>query len=158
MATKKATAKSKAKAKPKAKPEAEVEEVTEVEETEETKDETPFGVRDLCALILKKTGKEYNPREVRSLLRKMAREDEARVDREIIAGNKARYEWDGPKDPEVLAVLKAVGGGEIEAAKKEALDKLKSDKAKKAAKKTKSKAKKKKAKDADDDEGSDDDD
>lgn len=122
-----------------------VEEVEEVEET--TEEEHVFGVRDLCALILEETGKEYNPREVRNLLRKMAREDKPRIDREIIAGNKSRYEWpDGADDPEVQAVLEAVSGGEIEEAKKAALDKLKADKAKKDAAKAKKAPAKKTAK------------
>jgi len=92
-----------------------------------------FGVRQLIALIKEKTEKEYSPREVRTLLRKLARSENAVIDREIVAGNKSRYVWDGPADPEVKAVLKAVKGGAIEAAKKEALDKLKSDKAQKTA-------------------------
>lgn len=92
-----------------------------------------WGVRDLIALIKEKTGKDYTPREIRTLLRKMAREDNARIDREIIAGNKARYSWDGPNDPEVKTILKAVKGGEVEEGKKAALDKLKADKAAKQA-------------------------
>lgn len=90
--------------------------------------EEVFGVRALIALVKEKTGTEYKPREVRTLLRKMARED-GTIDREIIAGNKARYEWEGPNDPEVKAFIKQVKSGAIEAAKKAALDKLKADKA-----------------------------
>lgn len=110
-----------------------------------------WGVRSLISLIKEKTGKEYNPREVRTLLRKLAREDGG-VDREIIAGNKSRYEWTGADDPEVKAILKSVKGGAIEKSKKEALDKLKSDKAKKTA----AAAKKKVAVDEDDDDDDDD--
>lgn len=106
----------------------------------EPAEEESFGVRALIALIKEKTGKEYNPREVRTLLRKMAREGKG-VEREIIAGNKSRYVWEGPDDAEVKAVLKAVKGGEIEASKKAALDKLKSDKAAKNAAAAKVKAK-----------------
>lgn len=98
--------------------------------------DAPFGVRALIALIKEKTNKEYKPREVRTLLRKLARED-GTIDREIVPGNKERYVWTGPTDPEVKAVLKAVKGGEIEAAKKAALDKLKADKAAKDAAKAK---------------------
>jgi hypothetical protein len=133
------------------KPAAVVEETeddeVELEELDaEVEDETPkkgkkveddvWGVRQLIALLKEKTDKEYSPREVRTLLRKMAREDNARINREIVAGNKSRYSWSGPNDPEVKAVLKAVGAGEIEAGKKAALDKLKADKAAKAAAKT----------------------
>jgi hypothetical protein len=111
-------------------------------------DDVTFGVRDLCELVKRKTGKEYNPKEMRTLLRKMAREDTPRVDREIVRGNKARYSWPGPDHPEIKAVLKAVKGGEIETARKETLDALKEKKAKKdaAAKKGGKKGKKGKAK------------
>ena len=129
-------------------------ELEELEDETEEADEAPaadeiWGVRNgLIPLILEKTGKEYSPREVRTLLRKMAREDNARIDREVIAGNKSRYEWDGPNDPEVKAILKAVKGGEVEAGKKEALDKLKADKAAKTAKEGTKSTKKGKSKKA----------
>lgn len=105
-----------------------------------------WGVQSLIVLIKQKTGKTYKPREVRTLLRKMARED-GTIDRDIVPGNKTRYSWTGPDDPEVKAVLKSVKGGAIETAKKAALDKLKSDKAKKtaAAQKVVAKSTKKKA-------------
>ena len=124
--------------------EVEADEEVELEELDaEVEEEAPkkgakaeddvWGVRQLIALVKSKTGKEYTPREVRTLLRKMAREDNARINREIVPGNKSRYAWSGPNDPEVKAVLKAVGAGEIEEGKKAALDKLKADKAAKAA-------------------------
>lgn len=118
-----------------------VEDDDEVELEEETEapakgkaakvEDDTFGVRALIALVKEKTGVEYKPREVRTQLRAMAKK--GTIDREIIPGNKARYEWTGADDPEVKAFLKAVKGGEIEANKKAALDKLKSDKAKKTA-------------------------
>jgi len=118
--------------------EPEVEELTE-SEAEETpakakKDDVTFGVADLCELVKQETGKEYTTRDMRTLLRKMAREDKPRVDREVIPGNRARYDWPkGAKDPEVKRVLAAVGAGEIEEGKKAALAKLKESKAKKDA-------------------------
>jgi hypothetical protein len=96
-------------------------------------EEVGFGVRDLCELVKRKTKKDYSPKEMRTLLRKMAREDKPRVDREIVRGNKARYSWEGPDDPEVKKILKAVAGGEIEEARKATLDELKAKKAKKDA-------------------------
>lgn len=158
MATKKKTA-------PKAAPveeieddEVELEEIDEVDDDEEApakgkkapKEDTVWGVRSLIELLKETTGKEYNPREVRTLLRKLAREGGG-VDREIIAGNKSRYEWTGPTDPEVKAILKSVKGGSIESAKKEALEKLKSDKAKKVAAKQKAAAQAAAAAEDDDD-------
>lgn len=108
----------------------------DIEELEDAATEAPevpaepesFGVRSLIALVKAKTGKEYTPREVRTLLRKMARNQEG-VNRDIVAGNKTRYEWTGSKDPEVLAIVKQIKGGAIEVAKKAALAKLKEDKA-----------------------------
>jgi hypothetical protein len=111
---------------------------TEVEEDEapakSTAQEVTFGVADLVAHLKAKYKVETTPRELRSLIRKMAREDDPRVDREIVAGNRSRYDWKaGVKDPEVKRIIKAVVGGEMEADKKEKLQKLKDDKAKKAA-------------------------
>ena len=135
------------------------EDVEEVEEADtETAEDAVWGVRDLIALVKTKTGKEYKPREVRTQLRAMARKGQ--INREIIAGNKTRYAWSGPDDPEVKAFIKAVKGGEIEANKKAALDKLKADKAKKTAASdkagTKGKGTKAAAPPADDDEDEDD--
>jgi hypothetical protein len=115
---------------------AELEEVDEDEAPAKAKGKTAkaaaepeiWGVRNLIALIKEKTGKEYNPREVRTLLRRLAR-DGRQIDRDVIAGNKSRYSWTGADDPEVRLILKSVKGGSIEAAKKAALDKLKTDKA-----------------------------
>jgi hypothetical protein len=140
-------------------------ELEELDEDADDEDEAPtkaaapeiWGVQSLILLIKEKTGKTYKPREVRTLLRKMARED-GTINREIVAGNKSRYAWSGPGDPEVRAVLKSVKGGAIESAKKAALDKLKADKAKKtaAASTTATKAKKKAAPPPDEDDDDDD--
>lgn len=140
------------------------EDEVELEEVEEADDEDApapkdevWGVRQLIALAKEKFGIEYKPREVRTLLRKMAREGGG-IDREIIAGNKQRYSWTGPEDPEVKAVLKQIKAGAIETAKKAALDKLKADKAKKtAAAPAKKGTSKKAAPPADDDDEEDDD-
>ena len=94
--------------------------------------EIEFGVKDLCDYVNSKLGKSYSTRDMRTLIRKMAREDKARVDREIVAGNRTRYDWPGGlKNPEVKAIIAAVRGGEVEAGKKEALAKLKESQAKK---------------------------
>lgn len=131
-------AKTKTKSKPAPEPEVDEDEDLELEDLDEDveeeegtskKQEVTFGVNHLIELIQKKTGKEYKPREVRTLLRKMARDGSGRIEREISPENRTRYNWTGPDDPEVKRVLKAVGGGEIEAQKKAALDALKSRKA-----------------------------
>lgn len=123
-----------------------LDEDVEEEDAPSTKQEITFGVNDLIALIKKKTGKEYKSREVRTLLRKMARDGSGRITREISPENRTRYNWTGPDDPEVKRVIKAVGGGEIEAQKKAALDALKSRKAEKDAAAKPAKGKKAKAK------------
>lgn len=107
-----------------------------------------FGIRDLVELINKTTGDSTDPRAVRTLIRKMARDESGRVDREIKAGNRARYNWTGPNDPEVVAILAAYKGGELEAEKQAKLSALKEQKAAKLA------AKKKEAEEAEGDEGS----
>lgn len=152
------------KAKPKPQPEPEVDEVEEeeldeldedAEEEAPTKaaksrdDEVTFGAAHLARLLSKKTGKTIKPRDLRTLLRKMAKD--GRIDRVIVPGNRSRYDWpEKTADPEVKAVIKAVMAGELEAGKKEALDRLKANKAAKdaAAAKTKKAAPAKKAKKA----------
>lgn len=92
--------------------------------------EVTFGVRNLAEYLTKKLGKEIKPKDLRTLIRKMAREDNPRVEREVVAGNRSRYDWpDGLKDPEVKAIIAAVTKGELEQGKKEALDALKARKA-----------------------------
>lgn len=153
--TRSATAK-KAAAKPAPAPEPEEEELEELEEGDfEEVEEAPaeetastkksranadvtFGVAHLAAYLSEKTKKEVTTRELRTLIRRMARETERadgpRVNREIVPGNRTRYDWPlGLKDPEVKAIIAAYVGGEGETAKKEALDKLKADNAAKRA-------------------------
>lgn len=110
----------------------------EVLEDDEATDEAPkaaatavtFGVSDLAKHLSKITGKEIKPRDLRTQIRRMAREENARVEREITAGNRTRYDWPkGLKDPEVKAIIAAVTGGELEEGKKAALQALKDRKA-----------------------------
>jgi hypothetical protein len=92
--------------------------------------EVTFGVSDLAKHLSGVTGKTITPRELRTQIRRMAREDSPRVSREITAGNRTRYDWpDGLKDPEVKRIIKAVTGGELEEGKKAALQALKDKKA-----------------------------
>jgi hypothetical protein len=101
-------------------PEPEVEEEAEI-----------FGVASVAELIKVRTGKTVKTRDLRILLRKLARD--GRLDRKIIAGNRARWEFDGPDDPRVAVILEAYDNGELEADKKEKLDALKARKAKQKA-------------------------
>lgn len=99
----------------------------EVIEEVATPTETAFGVSDVAEIIKAETGKEVKTRDLRTLLRKMARD--GRLDREIVAGNRARWEFEGPQDPRVEAILEAYRNGELEADKQEKLNALKERKA-----------------------------
>lgn len=102
-----------------------------VEDEVEATEEVAFGVSDIAAHLTKKhkLEKPVTTRELRTLIRKMAREDNARVEREIIPGNRTRYQWSGITDPEVKAIIKAYDDGELEADKQEKLAALKERKA-----------------------------
>lgn len=135
-----AAAKSKTKAKAKPAPEPEVDELEELEEeeVEETTakkktDEVTFGASDLARHLTEKHGKTVSPRELRTLIRKMARDGSKRVNREITPGNRTRYNWSGIDDPEVKAIIKAFESGELEADKQAKLAELKERKAAKKA-------------------------
>lgn len=161
-AAKKTATKTRKKATPAPEPEVvdedlEMDEDLEEMEADEVEDapksggqqEVTFGVSDLAKWLSAKFDKKVTPRELRTLIRKMARDGSNRVDREIKAGNRSRYDWpDGLKDPEVKAIVLAFKNGELEADKQEKLQALKDRKAKKtaeAAPAKKATAKKKKA-------------
>lgn len=173
MAAKKKATSTKSKSKAKKAPEVdeieelELEELDEDEEVEEKPkakkkakskkskkaEKTTWGTRELAEYIAEEIGNEYSTKELRVLLRKMAKEGE--LDWEVSQGSGSRYEWDGPDDPEVQAILERVQGGEIEEARAEALEKLKESQAKKRAaskKGSKKKTSKKSKKAAEEDE------
>ena len=154
MAAKKSTKKSAPAPEPEVAEDEVLDEVDgdEVEETAGKKkgggDEVTFGASDLAKHLSEISGKTVSTRELRTLIRKMARDGSARVNREITPGNRTRYNWSGVNDPEVQAIIAAFEGGELEADKKAKLEELKANKAaKKAAgepvgKKAKAKAEK----------------
>lgn len=126
----------------KAAPEPEVDELEEVDGDEVEEDapkkkggqeEVTFGASDLARHLSEKSGKTVSARELRTLIRKMARDGSGRVNREITPGNRTRYNWSGPDDPEVKAIIAAFDGGELEADKKAKLEELKARKAEKKA-------------------------
>lgn len=123
MATKTTTKATPAKSKPATKPAAA--KPAPVAVAEEV--ETVFGVADIAELIKVRTGKTVKTRDLRTLLRKMARD--GRLDREIIAGNRERWAWTGADDPEVDTIIEAYEAGELDQDKKEKLDALKARKA-----------------------------
>jgi len=127
--------------------EEEPEEVDEEEEVEEeaatptrkqsaqdrAKSAVTVGMAHIAEYLSTKTGKTVTTRDLRQLARKMARDESNRIDREIVAGNKSRYDWPSMKHPEVQAIIKAYTAGELDADKKEKLDALKASKAAKKA-------------------------
>lgn len=166
-ATRTATRSKKAAAKPAPAPEPEeeleTEELDEEEFEEVAEDEATdapakksgkgpandvtFGVAHLAAHLSEKTGKTVTTRELRTLIRKMARDESGRVNREIVAGNRTRYDWpEGLKHPEVKAIVAAYTSGEGEIEKKEKLAALKAKGAAKKAAATPAKPAAKKAK------------
>lgn len=90
-------------------------------------EEPTFGVAGVAELIKERTGQVVKTRDLRILLRKLARD--GRLNREIVAGNRARWEFDGPEDPAVSVIIEAFENGELEADKKAKLDALKQRKA-----------------------------
>lgn len=140
MASKTAAKGKAAKAKAPEAPADEELELDEVDadETESTpskakNDEVTFGASDLAKHLSEQSGKKVTPRELRTLIRKMARDGSGRVNREIKAGNRTRYNWSGVDDPEVKAIIKAFNDGELEADKQAKLAELKQKKADKKA-------------------------
>lgn len=110
----------------------------EVEETKPTAkkkagDDIVFGIQDLVALIKSETGETTDPRAIRTLIRKMARDETGRVNRVITPGNRTRYNWTGPNDPEVRNIVKAFKAGELAAEQQAKLTALKEQKAAKTA-------------------------
>lgn len=120
--------------------EDEVSEAKPVTAKKKASDDIVFGIQDLIALIKDKTGEVTDGRAIRTLIRKMARDNSGRVNREITPGNRTRYNWTGPNDPEVLNILKAFKAGELEAEKQAKLTALKEQKAAKTAAKKASEA------------------
>lgn len=111
----------------KAKAKASTKKAAEKPAVKETAEDEIFGVASIVDIIEVKTGKKVKTRDLRTLLRKMARD--GRLDREIVAGNRERWVWSGPDHPEVQAIIEAFEAGELDADKKEKLDALKARKA-----------------------------
>lgn len=80
----------------------------------------------LTALINEKVGTSYSAFQIRTLLRKLIKE--GAFERE-----EGRYVFTGERDPRVLAVLKAIKAGAMEAEKKERTTKAKATSKAKAA-------------------------
>ena len=119
--------------------EVEPEEMEEIEEDEpapkprkaKAERKTPevtFGIADLARYLSEGREKPVTTRELRTLARKLAKDGSGRVDREIIPGNRARYDWPGIDHPEVQALINAFNSGELEEDKRAKLQALKDKK------------------------------
>lgn len=120
--------------------EEELEELAEDETSDKApsgggKQEVTFGASDLAKHLSEGREKPVTAREIRTLIRKMARDGKGRVTREIRPDNRTRYNWSGLEDPEVVAIIAAFNAGELEADKQEKLQALKERKAKQTAEK-----------------------
>jgi hypothetical protein len=91
----------------------------------------------LAAHVTEVTGETHDSRSVRMLLRKLAAD--GKLEREV-GVSRDRYEFTGPNDPTVKAVVQLVKSGEAKAMKTAALDKLKTKAAETRAAKAKAKA------------------
>ena len=111
---------------------------TDLEELEETDDEPAkeekpkrkpptrpkidFGSPELASYVTEKTGESYSARDIRMLLRKLAKD--GKLAREV-GVDKQRYEFTGPNDPTVKLVLRMIQDGTAKALKQEGLQKVK---------------------------------
>lgn len=84
--------------------------------------EITHGTQWLAEHVNKILGTDHKAYDLRVLLRKMAKKGE--LEREV-GSDRSRYDFSGPKDATVLAVLKKLKSGELEKDRKEKLDELK---------------------------------
>lgn len=93
-----------------------------------------FGTAQVAEYINGELGTSYTPFQLRAILRRMANDENSALSREV-GTDRARYDFTGPDDERVQELLERLRKGEIEADKKEQLDKLKArNEAKKGAK------------------------
>lgn len=94
------------------------------------KDTIQFGSPWLAAYITEQTGETFDSRSTRMLLRKLAKD--GKLEREV-GVTRERYQFTGPNDPTVKAVLAMVQSGEAKAMKQAGLDAVKAKAAEKKA-------------------------
>lgn len=97
-----------------------------------------FGSPELAAYATEVTGENYNSRDIRMLLRKLAKD--GKLKREI-GVDKGRYEFTGKNDPTVKMVIGLIKDGTAKAMKQEGLQKVKDQAAAKKAAKAEAAAK-----------------
>lgn len=87
-----------------------------------TRPKIDFGSPELASYVTEKTGENYSARDIRMLLRKLAKD--GKLAREV-GVDKQRYEFTGPNDATVKLVLKMIQDGTAKALKQEGLQKVK---------------------------------
>lgn len=105
--------------------------------TPPTRPAIQFGSPWLAAYVTEHTDETYDARGIRMLLRKLAKDE---VFQREVGVDRNRYEFSGPKDPVVVAVLAMVNSGAAKALKQAGLEKVKADAAAKKAAKAKENA------------------
>ena len=83
-----------------------------------------YGSAWLAEHVTEVTGSEYDGRGIRMLLRKIAKDPDGVLGREI-GEDRTRYTFRGPNDPVVKAVVRMVKTGADKAVKREGLEKVK---------------------------------
>lgn len=102
--------------------------------TPPTRPAIQFGSPWLAAYVTEHTDETYDARGIRMLLRKLAKDE---VFQREVGVDRNRYEFSGPKDPVVVAVLAMINSGAAKALKQAGLEKVKADAAAKKAAKAK---------------------
>lgn len=87
-----------------------------------TRPKIDFGSPELASYVTEKTGESYSARDIRMLLRKLAKD--GKLAREV-GVDKQRYEFTGPNDQTVKLVLRMIQDGTAKALKQEGLQKVK---------------------------------
>lgn len=155
--------------------EVELDEDLELEDEDEDEEETPkakkkgnsakkkapakakveFGTSWLLEYVSEETDRKMTGRNLRVLLRSMAKKGELN---RTVGEDRTNYSWTGPTDPEVKKIIRAIKDGAVDREKKAALEKLKASKQSKKAAAKKGSSKKARVVEDDDDEDEDDDD
>lgn len=84
--------------------------------------EVTNGTQWLAAHVNEQLSTEYKPYDLRVILRKMAKDGS--LDR-AVGDDRSRYDFSGPNDPVVRALIKALKSGDLERERKAKLDALK---------------------------------
>lgn len=77
------------------------------------RESTALGAAWLATHVNDQLGTEYTPAQIRVILRKLAKDDESPVEREV-GTDRARYAFTGENDKSVKAVVRAIKSGALD--------------------------------------------